>query len=516
MARRCGVKNGKSVCRKPRTDWWKKSLGVDWYGSSGGGEPVVDPFADIWGWWRADDFSGVTPNVVLNDKSGNSRTMTQAAGTLTAGTAANGQARFTGNATARLISAATLESWPRTIFFVGLRANNATAGFFGHQGASPFNSDWMGYESTNRFFVYNTNATNNTTTEAGSTTCWVSRTGYGSRVSFVNGLLQADMTQAGQFRTAAVATTIGTEYRGLNMEWQECLVWNRVLSLAEIDAIHVYVNARYSMSIPLWSSYTEVDSVWMGGQSNTAGRGDRGASDVNIPAEYDQALTGVNIWHGTPVNLIGTAWETLNINNNNHMLGDAQAATYIGHEVTLGKEYLDRTGRDIYIMKYALGSSYLAFHNNVTPHWNFVDNTVTPINANRLYAKSMTNWWLSMRAHQIAGRKPVLKGLEWFQGEQDATVQAYAEAYAANLQIFFAELRRELGIPAPVIHVMRIHINGSETYETTLRAQQATGAAAITGATLIDTDGFATRAGDGVHLGVTGQLDLGTYLAGLL
>lgn len=493
----------------------KKKYIYDWYGSSGGGA-VVDPLADVWGHWQADDFSGVTPNVVLNDKSGNGRTMTQAAGTLTAGTAANGKAQFTGNATARLTSAATLESWPLTVITVGRRAAGATCGFFGHTGASPFNSSWYGYESTNRFFQYNTNATNNTTSDAGADACWVSRVGYGARVPIVNGILQADMTQINQLRTAATTVSLGTEYRGLNLAWQATWVWNRVLSIAELDYMHALINTEFSMSIPLWSSYTEVDSVWMGGQSNTAGRGDRGASDVNIPAEYDQALTGVNIWYGTPVNNIGTAWETLNINNNNHMLGDSQAATYIGHEVTLGKEYLDRTGRDIYIMKYALGSSYLAFHNNATPHWNFVDNTVAPINANRLYAKSMTNWWQSMRVHQAAGRKPVLKGLEWFQAEQDATVQDYAEAYAANLQIFFAELRRELGISAPVIHIMRIHINGSETYESTVRAQQAIGAAAITGATLIDTDVFATRAGDGVHLSVVGQLDLGTYLAGLL
>lgn len=35
MAKRCGIKNGKSICQKPRANWWKASMGIDWYGSSG-------------------------------------------------------------------------------------------------------------------------------------------------------------------------------------------------------------------------------------------------------------------------------------------------------------------------------------------------------------------------------------------------------------------------------------------------------------------------------------------------
>lgn len=476
--------------------------------------PQTSAFGDVGAWLRADNFTGTNPNIVLIDKSANGRNFTQVAGTLTPGTAANGQARITGNGTARLTSSWAIESWPVTIITVGRRAAGATVGFFGHQGASPFNSLWVGYESTNRFFIYNTNATNNTTAEGGTDACWVARIGYGSRVPILNGLLLADMTNAGQLRTAAVATTIGTEYRGLAMDWQECLIWNRVLSLSELDEVYTYINTRYGMSIPLYSSLTAVDGVWMGGQSNTAGRGDRGVADANIPAEYTGNLTGVNIWASSGVNdFTGTSWETLNIANNKHMLGDPQAATYIGHEVTFGKEYKDITGRDIYIMKYALGSTSLAFQTSTTGHWSFTNNTVTPASTFRMYGLNMRNWWLSLRAHQVAGRRPTLKALLWFQGENDATNQPNADAYADNLVGFFAELRRELGIPSPILKIMRIHINGSETYESTVRAQQAIAAAAIPGAEMINTDIFQSRAGDGVHLGVTGQLDLGVALA---
>lgn len=41
MARRCGIKNGKSVCQKPRANWWRAAMGIDWYGSSGGGDGIL-------------------------------------------------------------------------------------------------------------------------------------------------------------------------------------------------------------------------------------------------------------------------------------------------------------------------------------------------------------------------------------------------------------------------------------------------------------------------------------------
>jgi hypothetical protein len=150
MAKRCNPRTG---CSKPRANWWKQVLGVDWFNhnTSGGSDPSPSAFDDIWGWWRADEFTGTSGSYALTDKSGNSRTMTQAAGTLTPGTAANGQARFTGNATARFTSAATLENWPITVFTIGRRTNNATCGFFGHTGASGFGTLWYGYEASNAF-----------------------------------------------------------------------------------------------------------------------------------------------------------------------------------------------------------------------------------------------------------------------------------------------------------------------------------------------------------------------------
>lgn len=485
----------------------------------GGSDPEPDPFADVWGWWRADDFSGTTPNVILNDKSGNGRTMTQAAGTLTAGTAANGQARFTGNSTARLTSTATIEAWPITMITVARRTADAACGFFGHTGASPFNTLWYGYETVNRFAIYNNSSNLNTTAETGADGCYLVRIGHGSRVSHLNGVILPIMNRSTMIGPGTATTvSLGTEYRGLNCHWQETLIWNRPLSVEELDLVYTYINERYSMSVPLWSSLTEVDTIVNEGQSNMAGRGDRGASDANIPAEYDGALTNVNIWHGTTTANIGSAFETLNINNNNHMLGDdAQAATYIGPDVTLGKEYEDRTGRPLYIIKYATGGTNLAYSATLG-YWHPTAYITRAHNSqSRLYGQLGQNFWAAMRVMQAAGIKPNIKALIKFQGEQDATTQADAEAWSANCQLFYQHLEEELGFGISKKKLIcRIHINGSETFETTLRAQQALAVSALTNATLIDTDSLATRVGDGVHIGVQGQLDLGNILQNLL
>lgn len=487
-----------------------------WGGQSG----PASAFDDILGWWRADTFTGTSPNVVLTDKSVNGNNMTQAAGTLTPGTAANGQSRMVGNATASLTSALTVQSWPFTSITVALRANNATMGFFGHTGASGFNTLWYGFEASNSFRIYNSNSTANTTAEAGTTSCYTARIGYGSRVSILNGVVQADQILSTIVRSSAVTTTIGTEYRGLNGEWQETLVWNRVLTLAELDEVHTYINTRYGLSIPLWSGYTATPTIWLGGQSNASGRGDRGASDANVPAEYDQALTGVNVWNGTVSSLVGDAFGTLNINSDNQMLGEngtaSLAQTYFGPELTMTKEYIDRVGGAVYLSKFAQGSSYLNFHSGGA-FWHPTSGGLVQNNSTRLYGTAMRNWWKAMAIHQAAGRRPNIIGIVWFQGEQDATVQAYADAYSSNGQTLFAELQKELGFDVTLKKfICRIHINGSETYEATLRTQQSLLVASLTNAVLVDTDSYGTRIGDGVHLSFQGQLDLGTYLAGQL
>lgn len=463
------------------------------------------------GRWRANSITGSPGSYVLTDLTGNGYDMTQAAGTVTTGTADNGKEKITGNSSARFTSSLAINRWPGTVVFIGLNANNTPMGIFGHAGASPFNSYWFGKESSNRLFVYHTSGTNNTTAEHGTTSCYVNRNGYGSRVSILNGEILADMPLATMVNASANAS-IGTEYRCLNGDFQELIYWDFELSMPQLDEVYEELNSYYSMSIPLWSSLSPVTTVWLGGQSNAGGRGDRGTADANVPAEYDQALTGVNIWAGTTT--WGTEFQTLNINTNNHNYYEpASAAIAFGPELTMGKEYIDRVGAPLYIVKVALGSTWMTYQATANGYWIPTANVDNQNSGLRRFSVAGRSWWQAMRYFQQAGFRPDLKAIAFHQGEQDATVEAVADQWAASATIFFDQLDLELGTgQTPPRLVCRIHVNAPEPYTDNVRTQQDNYVNSDDRSVLIDTDALMTRPGDSVHLGYQGQLDLGNLL----
>lgn len=473
-------------------------------------------FNDASAWWRADTYSGSPGSYVFTDISGNSHPMGQNAGTLTSGTGVNGQARFTGNSSAYLTSNLAIESWPITVITIAVRANNATAGFFGHVGASGFGTLWNGYETSNANVIYNTSASSNTTSEAGSIACYVAKIGYGSRITLVNGVIQSTMSAASIVRSAAIATTLGTQYRGLNLDWYETIVWNRTLSLSDLDEVHAYVNSRYGMSIPLWSSYTAAPTILKSGQSNAAGRGDRGVADVNIPSPYNVALTGCNIWYGTPVGGVGTAFSTLDVTADNHMLGDGSLSlTYFGDELSSTKDYITANGGSVYMVKFAQGGTPLGYV-AASNYWGGVDQSTAPNSGFRLYTPLLTNWWKAVAAMQASGLRPVMLGIDWYQGEQDATNLGLATAYESNLTSFITELRKEIGFSAETARffVVRIHIDDDITdqpYRDTVRAAQDNVAATLPNCQLVSVDSYTLR--DITHINAAGQIALGQFLA---
>lgn len=488
-----------------------------WLGDSAAHVPGTgSAFNDIWGWWRADTITGSSPTMQFTDRSGNERHMIQAAGTLTAGTSANGQAQVTGSSSAaRLDCSATLDAWPMTSITVAKHTNNVPMGLFGFSGSLPANRSWHGMESTNNYYLWNSSAAlQSNASNAGVTAAYGSRVGWGSRVGLINGTILTDDTCPNIVRPAAEGVSIGTQYRGLFGEWQETLTWNRLLSLAELDEVHTYLNTRYGLTIPLWSSYAQARTIAFLGQSNMSGRGDRGASDVNIPAEYDAALTGVNVWYGTPSSNIGSSWDVLNINTPNHMLCDqGQQTTFIGPIVTAGKEYIDRTGGAVYCFSTAQGSTSLEYDGTLN-YWDPTDNTIAHQSTRRMFYLTGRNWWKSLRVHQAASRRPELMGVAWLQGEQDATVEAQANAYQANAESFFPLLEAELGMRYDKLVLCRIHNSITETYKDTVRAAQDAAALTLRDCTLVDLDSYGLR--DLVHLNIAAILDLGNVIQGHL
>lgn len=479
----------------------------------------ISAFDDIWGWWRADNVSGSSPSMSFTDLSINSRTMTQQAGTLTIGTAANGQAKVTGNASTYTTTSGALKNWPITVITYGQRTSGATQGHFGHVGATGFNTLWTGYESSNQHMIYNTNSTINI--NAATDGCWVTRIGWGSRVVAINGLVQLDVAHANRAQSSDVACSIGTQYRGLNFAWQETLVWDRLLSIQELDEVYTYLNTRYGASIPLSTSRSVAKTITMFGESNAAGRGDRGVGDVNIPAEYLGPIANANVLHGltaatTNTGFANTQFEQLNNTSaengftGNHMLGDiyGQPTTYIGCESALCKEFLDLHGGSVYLVKYATGSSYLA-----QAGANWWGHNVGMTLSGRLFHQALGAWWRSMSLHHTAGREPNHLGCIWIQGANDASNLTHANNYQANLAAFIPALCEELGYPTTKVLVARLHATCPETYSSTVRAAQEAVIASLSNCEQVDMDGYPTRSGDTVHYSTAGQIALGQYLA---
>lgn len=477
-------------------------------------------FNDVSGWWRADTFTGSSGSYSLTDLSNNAHPMVQQAGTLTAGTGVNSKAKFTGNASAYLNSSLNLKSWPVTVITVALRANNATCGFFGHIGVTGTNTLWYGYEATNSNTIYNFSGSSNTTSEAGTIAVYTARIGHVSRVTMVNGTIQPTMSFPTVVQSGLAATSIGTQYRGLNEDWYETLVWDRLLTLDDLDEVNTYLNSRYAISVPLWSSYTQVKTIIDGGQSNAAGRAIRGASDANIPSPYNASMTGCNVWFGSPSSSIGTAFSTLDVTTNNHMLGEeltTNPANFFGFELTMAKDYITAHGGSVYLMKFAIGGSSLARSASLN-YWAISDPTDAINNSKKKSWYFYSNWWQMLRVMQAASQKPQIVGYPFYQGEQDATNSTDANNYEANLTLFIKDSRAELGFTAANVpfYIVRIHKDEDivdQPYRDTVRGAQQNVAAAVSNCFLVSVDTYPLKA-DNIHINHVGQLALGTALAG--
>ena len=471
------------------------------------GQVPYSAFTDLAGWWRADTFTGSSGSYSLTDKSSGANNMVQQAGTLTAGTGVNSQAKFTGNSSAYFNSSYLVKSWPVTIITVALRANNALCGFYGHQGASGFNTLWTGYEASNANTVYNTSGSTNTTTEAGTIAVYTTKIGWGSRQTWVNGVLKSTHTEPTITQSAATATTIGTQYRGLNCDWYETLVWNRTLSLSDLDEVYAYLNTRYAISLPLWSSYTAAPTILIWGQSNASGRG---TPKSYLTSPYNTAQTNVFIWDGS-------TWPTLDESANNNDYYDGFGSTYFGYEASLGYNYINRVGGSVYLFKVTQGGTYL--NNQGGVFWAATDNSISPNSGNKLYSVFQQNWTDALIAFQTASKRPVVKAIIGTQGEQDATDATASSNYQSNLIAFYNTMRPELGTnvnnsDVPVYITQLPNGQAGETYLSTVQSAQSNAASTLSNAHLFTTNSYSFQAGN-VHFSNASYVQMGIDLAAL-
>jgi hypothetical protein len=215
------------------------------------------------------------------------------------------------------------------------------------------------------------------------------------------------------------------------------------------------------------------------GQSNAAGQNGVVVSHL-IPQD-----AGIKIW-------TGAAWVTLINGTNNQTLASAQStAGYWGPESQFA--YLCRQAfpsDTIYILKHAVGSTAIAYY---LP--GGVGYTALTSNLPTAYA-ALTD--------------PVTEALIWYQGEQDATTSAMANAYQANLEALDAVLKTTWrGNETTRFLCAQINPGDGRPFLSTVRAAQAA-FCAVDPATrkLNDATGYAYQP-DTVHVTGPGLVSCG-------
>ena len=221
----------------------------------------------------------------------------------------------------------------------------------------------------------------------------------------------------------------------------------------------------------------------LAGQSNMAGEG----TVADLAAEY-ASQPAVKFWSNSQwVNLQGG-------------FGDGTSGKLFGPEIGFGYRLHQRFPTDdIYLVKYGLTSTNLAVQ------WK-------PDGTGPCYNTFKTTANAAIDNLTAAGKSPVVAGMIWMQGENDALDSTYAAAYAGNLTNFITTVRRDFSTPNMEFVVGRIlPCYGTTTDSNLVRNAEMTVPGQVGKSSWINTDDL-PLAFTG-HYGTQGQIELGTRFA---
>lgn len=289
------------------------------------------------------------------------------------------------------------------------------------------------------------------------------------------------------------AGSTSAQFRGLI---ESIVIYDRDLTTAEIAATNNYLLNRFVTPTSfIFDNYinndTNVYVYLLAGQSNAQGHG---AASL-LPSTLQAAQIGAKIYDYNY-----NKWSDIVAGTNTLTI-----ANDFGFEVTFTSSMVKYKGRNIYIIKYAVGSSYLAFTGS--SDWN-----VATTGAGSLLEAFKANVVLAVKVLTSQGKTPVYKGFLWMQGEQDATNQTYANAYQVNLQNLISNVRTYFATPALpfVIYQIRgVSADAAEVYSATVKAAQATVGAQANNY-FIDTSTYTILSGDPPHWDENGLRQGGT------
>jgi hypothetical protein len=201
-----------------------------------------------------------------------------------------------------------------------------------------------------------------------------------------------------------------------------------------------------------------------------------------------------------------SAFSQLNVGVNSKLV-DPNNSDEFGMEASLFERLVNRDNKERYLLKYGDGG---------TAMYNFWEADLNALGYDNLisYVQSCVD------LIKAQGKKPKLVAFIWMQGENDAIVEADANAYGASLEQFFDSFKTDYrsyltsqGIPIPSDFLTVVgRINGEndpiQVYRGTVRAAQAAFCAdPANNAVLIDTDPYGDF--DTVHIPASGMIQFG-------
>lgn len=263
-----------------------------------------------------------------------------------------------------------------------------------------------------------------------------------------------------------------------------------------------------SSSSPVDKAPTGTKVIIVFGQSNAAGeQSSMGTAPFEELPEYLQGdLLGVNRIFKYGQRIVHDDFTVVN-----DTLSDN-----IGSDLSLGYKYQRYHNEEIYIIKYAHGATALSQQAN--PNWN-----VATSGEDSLFEGFIDCVHTAMQKLINDGKTPTIRGIVWYQGEEDGFQNQSRDEYRVNEQNLFNSLNTEfvnyyLGEALNIYSVKISTDKGPSSQFERIREAKDDNSLALPKYITLDASNYSwtTHAYHGLHLSKQGQIDLGNDIFELI
>lgn len=242
----------------------------------------------------------------------------------------------------------------------------------------------------------------------------------------------------------------------------------------------------------LWASVASaqgaIDLFLIAGQSNMDGRAE--IADSPSPPDWSIPQSDILFFHDANI-----GWGDLDVGSSS----PPGTLTTYGPELSFGRSLFDNArSPEIALMKWTKGSTSLGLD------W---------VEGGFANTKFFEHYTASITLIEALGYTPTVRGMIWLQGESDAKIEAYADAYESNLTTFIAQARVKVNTPSMPFVIARIYVPSEATYpyRSTVRAAQLNVANADGRVTIFSTDDLVLT--DGTHYDADSVIEIGHRFA---